>query len=65
MPADILPLRAQIASPASPMDRVIRPLLLMWQAKLPHMSADEAEFYRDGLYKAMGDLQVLSRSGDL
>jgi hypothetical protein len=65
MPADILPFRAQIASPASPMDGVIRPLLLMWQARLPHMDDDEANFYKDGLYKAMGDLQALFRSGDL
>lgn len=65
MPDDILPLRAQIASPVSAMDYAIRLLLLMWQDQLPLMSGDEASFYRDGLYKAMGDLQALCRSGDL
>jgi hypothetical protein len=65
MPADILPFRAQIASPAWPIDAAIRPLLLVWWAKCPAMSEDEASYYRASIDKALADLFALSRSDKL
>jgi hypothetical protein len=65
MPDDILLVYALIASPMSPIEVALRPLLLAWWRQCPTLSENEASDYRASIDKALAELFALSRSDKL